>query len=54
VTPLNAAKSAKFADVQEMLEASIGGRGKIEGGGFVQGGGRAKPKDVKKRIAKGL
>jgi len=54
VTPLNAAKSAKFADAQEMLEAAIGGRGKIEGGKYVKGGGRTQPKDIAKRVSKGL
>jgi len=54
VNPLNAAKSSKFADVQEMLEASLGGRGKIPGGKYVVGGGRVKPEQIAKRVKKGL
>jgi len=56
VTPLNAAKSADFADAQEMLEAGMAGRGgpTLVGGGFVKGGGRAEGKIVTKRVSKGL
>ncbi len=39
VTPLNANKSAEFKEAQEMLEASLAGRGGgLKGAGFVEGG----------------
>ncbi|MBI5874484.1 MAG: cytochrome c [Deltaproteobacteria bacterium] len=39
VTPLNAAQNAEFKEAQEMLEASLAGRGgDLKGAGFVAGG----------------
>lgn len=39
VTPLNAAKSAEFQEAQELLEATLAGRGgDLKGAGFVEGG----------------
>jgi len=48
VTPLNAADDDDFADSQEMLEATLAGRGTIEGAGYVEGGLRGETLDVKK------
>jgi mono/diheme cytochrome c family protein len=53
VNPLNAAKSDAFAEAQELLEATVSGRGRIQGGGFVEGGLRKHPKKVKKKVKKG-
>lgn len=55
VTPLNAAKSDDFADAQEMLEASMAGRGGkvLVGGGYVEGGLRKAPSKVSKKVRKG-
>ncbi len=53
ITPLNAAENEDFQEAQEMLEAMLGGRGVIEGGKFVEGGLRKKPKDVAKKVKKG-
>lgn len=47
VTPLNAADSDEFADAQELMEATLAGRGGgLQGGGFVEGGLRKKPEDT--------
>lgn len=43
VNPLNASKSAEFQDMQDLMEAQLGGRGAISGGGFVEGGNRKAP-----------
>lgn len=41
VTPVNAANSAEFKELQEIMEAQLGGRGgDLKGGGFVEGGNR--------------
>lgn len=51
VTPLNASKSAEFADAQELLEEGglLGGRSQgLKGGGFVEGGLRKRPEETKK------
>lgn len=43
VNPLNASNNAEFKDMQELMEAQLGGRGDIAGGGFVEGGNRKAP-----------
>ena len=49
VTPLNAAKSDEFADSQEMMEATLAGRGGgLKGAGYVEGGLRGDKLEVKK------
>jgi len=55
VNPLNAAKSDDFAEAQEMLEASMAGRGgdTLVGGGYVEGGLRKSPKNVSKKVSQG-
>lgn len=47
VTPLNASKSKEFAEVQELMESMLAGRGgDLKGAGFVEGGMRKKPEDT--------
>ena len=55
VNPLNAGKSADFEDAQELLEASLSGRGggALVGGGYVEGGLRKKPADTAKKVKAG-
>jgi len=55
VNPLNAMKNEDFIDAQELLEAELAGRdgGVLVGGGYVEGGLRKKPEDVKNKISKG-
>ncbi|MDQ6982874.1 MAG: cytochrome c [Mariprofundus sp.] len=55
VNPLNAPKSADFADAQELLEAGMAGRGgkNLVGGGYVNGGLRKAPKNVAKKVSAG-
>jgi mono/diheme cytochrome c family protein len=55
VNPLNAAKSDDFVEAQELLEASLSGRGGdvLVGGGYVEGGLRKKPADVAGKVSKG-
>jgi len=44
VNPLNASKNAEYNDMQELMEAQLGGRGgDMNGGGFVEGGNRKAP-----------
>ncbi|MEO5330988.1 MAG: cytochrome c [Magnetococcus sp. YQC-5] len=53
VTALNAAEHPKYKEVQEMIEASISGRGgAIKGAGFVQGGSRKTAAELAKSAAK--
>ncbi|MBI5233678.1 MAG: cytochrome c [Deltaproteobacteria bacterium] len=50
VTPLNAANNADFKEAQQLIEEGgmVGGRGgDLKGGGFVEGGLRKRPEDVK-------
>lgn len=53
VNPLNASKSDDFADIQELLEEGLAGRGVIKGGGYVDGGLREKPEDVARKVGQG-
>lgn len=54
VTPLNAAKSAEFQEVQELTEALLGGRGGgLKGGGYVAGGLRKKAEEVEAKVKQG-
>ncbi|MBI5328759.1 MAG: cytochrome c [Deltaproteobacteria bacterium] len=51
VTPLNAAHNAEFKEVQELLEASLAGRGgDLKGTGFVEGGLRKVAADEAKAM----
>lgn len=51
VTPLNAGKSAEFKEAQEMLEASLAGRGgDLKGTGFVEGGLRKTAAEEAKKM----
>lgn len=55
VTALNAAKSADFQEVQELIESEMTGRApgtELVGGGFVAGGNRHAPADIKVKAAK--
>lgn len=50
IDALSAAKSKEFQEVQEMLESDMTGRApgtELVGGGFVEGGNRHRPTDVK-------
>lgn len=49
VDPLNASASAEFKETQETIESDMAGRGGaiLVGGGFVEGGNRLKPADIK-------
>ncbi len=53
VNPLNATASAEFKEVQETIESDMAGRGgtALVGGGFVEGGNRAKPTDIKLKVS---
>jgi mono/diheme cytochrome c family protein len=47
VTPLNASKNPEFAEMQELVESMLAGRGgDLKGGGFVEGGLRKKPEEA--------
>ncbi|MCR4298483.1 MAG: cytochrome c [Gallionella sp.] len=51
VDALNASKSQDFADMNELLESDMPGRGgDIVGSGYVLGGGRDAPKEVAKEV----
>lgn len=53
MNPLTAAKSEEFAEMQEMLETGMAGRGVIKGGGYVAGGMRKQPGEVQGKVSKG-
>ncbi len=48
ITPLNAGKSDELAENQEMMEATLAGRGNIKGSGYVEGGLRGEKLKAKK------
>src|SRR3989338_11687292 len=53
VDALNAAKSAEFQEVQEMIESEMPGRApgtELVGGGYVDGGNRKKPTEVAVKV----
>lgn len=51
VTPLNAEQSAEFKEAQELLEASLAGRGgDLKGAGFMEGGLRKSAADEAKAM----
>lgn len=55
VTALSAAKNADFQEVQELIESEMTGRApgsELVGGGFVAGGNRHAPSDIKMKGAK--
>jgi hypothetical protein len=52
VDALNASKSPEFKEVQELIESDMAGRGgALVGGGFVEGGNRLKPGDIKLKVS---
>ena len=55
VTALNAAKSEEFQEVQELIESEMTGRApgtELVGGGFVHGGNRHTPTEIKIKAVK--
>jgi mono/diheme cytochrome c family protein len=54
MNPLTASNSEEFKEAQETLEYGMAGRGgNHKGGGYVDGGMRKAPKDVKKKVSGG-
>ncbi|HEC16141.1 MAG TPA: cytochrome c [Sedimenticola sp.] len=54
VNALNYLQSEEFQEEQEMVEASLPGRGAgLEGGGYVEGGLRKRPEEVSKKLSAG-